>query len=152
MSHIYPVFYIVKLLPASRNLIPGHQPTIVPGPTNIDGEEEFRYEVEEVMDSHFFCNKLHYLVAWKGYGYEQNSWEVAITFTAMSLSHFFIVKTQEHLDQSTTSTTATSHSNPFVRMVSLEGDSGGIIFFLRKTKGKFQENLEFSGSFANSFT
>ena len=30
--------------------------------------------MEEVINSHFWCRKLQYLVKWKGYGHEENSW------------------------------------------------------------------------------
>ena len=46
-----------------------------PPPPEIVGGEE-RYEVEEVVDSRFYCRRLQYLVRWKGYGHEENSWLV----------------------------------------------------------------------------
>ena len=48
------------------------QNTVVPEPEMVDGEEH--YEVQEILDSRFFRNKLQYLVAWKGYNYQENSW------------------------------------------------------------------------------
>jgi hypothetical protein len=45
---------------------------VVPEPELIDREEH--YEVEEILDSQLFQNKLQYLVAWIGYGYEENTW------------------------------------------------------------------------------
>lgn len=44
----------------------------VPQPEIIDNEEHF--EVEEILDSCFYCHKLQFLVAWKGFGYEENTW------------------------------------------------------------------------------
>jgi hypothetical protein len=49
MSRLHPVFHVVKLLPALQDPIPGRQPTAVPEPELIDGEEH--YEVEEILDS-----------------------------------------------------------------------------------------------------
>jgi hypothetical protein len=47
------------------------RPTKTP-PEIIGGKE--RYEVEEVVDSRLRYRKLEYLVRWKGYGQEENSW------------------------------------------------------------------------------
>ena len=71
MSRLHPVFHVVKLLPVpddphARNARPP------PPPTVVDGELE--YDVEEVLDSRLFRGKLEFLVKWKGYGYEENSW------------------------------------------------------------------------------
>jgi Chromo (CHRromatin Organisation MOdifier) domain len=33
-----------------------------------------RYEIAEVMDSWLRYGRLEYLVRWKGYGHEENSW------------------------------------------------------------------------------
>ena len=41
----------------------------------VNGELE--YEVEAVLDSRVWRNKLQYLVGWKGYGSEERTWEPA---------------------------------------------------------------------------
>jgi hypothetical protein len=87
MSRLHPVFHVVKLLPAPRDPIPGRRPTAVPEPELIDGEEH--YEVEEILDSRLFWNKLQYLVAWKGYGYEENTWANAEDVNAEELIQEF---------------------------------------------------------------
>ena len=63
MSCIHPVFHVIKLM-------------LVPPDPIIGGEE--RYEVEEVINSHFWHRKLQYLV--KGYGHEENRgcWKVIL--------------------------------------------------------------------------
>jgi hypothetical protein len=38
----------------------------------VQGEEH--YEVESIIDSRMFRRKLQFLVKWRGYGYEENSW------------------------------------------------------------------------------
>ncbi len=43
-----------------------------PGPTIIDGGEE--YEVEKILDSKYIRRRLHYYVQWKGYPSSENSW------------------------------------------------------------------------------
>ena len=71
MSRIHPVFHVVKLMPVPPDPII-RQCTRPPPPEIIGGEK--RYEVEEVINSHFWHRKLQYLVKWKGYGYKENSW------------------------------------------------------------------------------
>ncbi|KIJ31883.1 hypothetical protein M422DRAFT_133357, partial [Sphaerobolus stellatus SS14] len=88
---IHPVFDIVKLLHAPPNPIPRWKTEPPPPPELVDGEEH--YEVEQVLDSRLFCNRLEYLVKWKGYGYEENSWVANVstrsvcTQTKFHLSH-----------------------------------------------------------------
>jgi len=43
-----------------------------PPPEIVDDEEH--YEVEKILDSRLYRGKLQYLVKWKGFGYEENSW------------------------------------------------------------------------------
>jgi len=43
-----------------------------PPPVIKDGVEE--YEVEHILDSQVFRNKLEYLVCWKGYGVKEDEW------------------------------------------------------------------------------
>jgi len=35
---------------------------------------ESEYEVEEILDSQMYYLRLQFLVAWKGYGWEENLW------------------------------------------------------------------------------
>src|SRR6266487_2361292 len=53
-------------------MIPLAIKTNPPLPEIVDNEEH--YEVEEILDSRLHRNKLQYLVKWKGFGYEENSW------------------------------------------------------------------------------
>jgi hypothetical protein len=76
MSRLHPVFNIVKLTPAPADPIPGRHPKPPPPPELVDGEEE--YEVEEILDSKMFRGWLRFLIKWKGYGREHNSWEYAM--------------------------------------------------------------------------
>jgi transposase InsO family protein len=75
MSRLHPVFPVVKLLTAPPDPIPGRRSSPPPDPVLIDGEEE--YEVEAVINSRMFRGRLQYLIQWKGYSYEHNSWENA---------------------------------------------------------------------------
>lgn len=46
-----------------------------PLPLDIDGDME--YEVASIQGARFFRRQLQYLISWKGYGLEENSWEPA---------------------------------------------------------------------------
>jgi hypothetical protein len=72
LSRLHPVFNVVKLLSAPPDPIPGRRSRPPPPPVLVQGEEH--YEVEGIIDSRMFRQKLQFLVKWKGYGYEENSW------------------------------------------------------------------------------
>jgi hypothetical protein len=74
MSQIHPVFHVVKLMPVPPDPIEGRRARPPPPPELVGGEE--RYEVEEVMNSRLRYRRLEYLVKWKDYGHEENSWLV----------------------------------------------------------------------------
>ena len=73
MQRLHPVFPVIKLRPAPPDPIPGRRQPPPPDPEVVDGEE--RWEVVEILNSRFFRKRLQYLVSWKGFGYEENSWE-----------------------------------------------------------------------------
>jgi len=73
MKQLHPVFNVVKLTPAPDDLISGQKLMDHPPPIIIDGEPE--WEVEEILDSHWHRRRFQYLIKWKGYGCEHNSWE-----------------------------------------------------------------------------
>jgi len=75
MKQLHPVFNVVKLSPAPDDPIPGRKLMDHPLPIIIDGEPE--WEVEEILDSRWHRRRFRYLVKWKGYGREHNSWESA---------------------------------------------------------------------------
>ncbi|QRW17320.1 Retrotransposable element Tf2 protein [Rhizoctonia solani] len=68
---IHNVFY-VGLLSKSHEA-PSQPFPEQPPPETIEGEEE--YEVEQIIDSKRQRGKWFYLIKWKGYGPEDNSWE-----------------------------------------------------------------------------
>ena len=72
MSRIYPVFHVIKLVPVPPDPIVGHHAMPPPPPEIIGGKEW--YKVEEVINSRLWHRKLQYLVKWRGYGHEDNSW------------------------------------------------------------------------------
>ena len=72
MSCLHPVFNVVKLIPAPKDPIPGRRAEPPPPPKLVDGEEH--YVVEKVLDNRLMRGRLHFLVKWEGYGYEENTW------------------------------------------------------------------------------
>ncbi|QRW25065.1 Retrotransposable element Tf2 protein [Rhizoctonia solani] len=69
---IHNVFYVGLLSKAHESPsqpFPERSP-----PETIEGEEE--YEVEQIIDSKQQRGKWFYLIKWKGYGPEDNSWEL----------------------------------------------------------------------------
>ena len=73
MKQIHPVFNMVKLTLALNDPIVGRWMPPPPPPEIIDGEEE--WVVEDILDSKLINQKLQYLVKWKDFGMEHNSWE-----------------------------------------------------------------------------
>ena len=73
MQRLHPVFNVVKLTPAPLDPIEGRRAPPPPPPEIVDGEEE--WVVEEILDSRMMNRKLRYLVKWKDFGAEHNSWE-----------------------------------------------------------------------------
>jgi Reverse transcriptase (RNA-dependent DNA polymerase)/RNase H-like domain found in reverse transcriptase/Integrase zinc binding domain/Chromo (CHRromatin Organisation MOdifier) domain len=74
MSRLHPVFNVVKLRKAPEDPIFGRRTTVPPPPVLVDDDGNEEYEIEEVLDSRVYRRKLQFLVHWKGYGYEDNSW------------------------------------------------------------------------------
>jgi len=87
MKQLHPVFNVVKLTPAPDDLIPGRKTTDHPLPIIIDGEA--KWEVEEILDSRWHQRRFQYLVKWKGYSREHNSWESASEVFAPELTAEF---------------------------------------------------------------
>jgi Chromo (CHRromatin Organisation MOdifier) domain len=73
VSHLHPVFNVVKLTPALPNPIAGCVPKPLPPLKIVDGEEE--WVMEKILNSKVINQKLWYLVKWEGFGIEHNSWK-----------------------------------------------------------------------------
>jgi len=83
MRQLHLVFNVVKLSAAPEDPILGRKPQAPPPPIVIDGEEE--WEVEEILDSHWHRRRFQFLVKWKGFSREHNSWEAASDVKAPDL-------------------------------------------------------------------
>jgi len=84
MKQLHPVFNMVKLTPAPDDPITGWKTEDHLLPIVIDGEVE--WEVEEILDSRWHRRRFQYLIKWKGYGREHNSWESASEVSAPELT------------------------------------------------------------------
>ena len=69
---VHPVFHCSLLKPFVENTFPGRHPP-PPPPVRVQGEEE--YIVSKILDSRLHRGKIQYLISWKGYPPEDNSWE-----------------------------------------------------------------------------
>jgi len=87
MKQLYPVFNVVKLTLAPDDLITGRKTTDHLLPIIIDREAE--WEVEEILNSRWHQRKFQYLIKWKGYGHEHNSWESTSEVFALELTAEF---------------------------------------------------------------
>jgi hypothetical protein len=72
MSRIHPVFHVSLLERYHENSLPGRT---IPAPPPIEIEGELEYEVEAIVDSRLFRNKLQYRVQWLGH--KDLTWEPA---------------------------------------------------------------------------
>jgi len=68
---VHPVVNVRRLI-KYREQVEG-QKKIPPPPVKVAGEKE--YEVEEILDRQERRGKTRYLVKWKGYTVEENTWE-----------------------------------------------------------------------------
>jgi hypothetical protein len=72
MGRLHNVFHVSLLFPANQTLNRPNQDK--PPPVILDREHEY-FEVEDILDSRKRGNKWQFLVSWKGYPADQNSWE-----------------------------------------------------------------------------
>jgi len=83
MRQLHPVFNVMKLSAAPEDPILGRKLQAPPPPIVVDREEE--WEVEEILDSRWHWRRFQFLVKWKGFSREHNSWEAASDVKALDL-------------------------------------------------------------------
>jgi len=83
MRQLYLVFNIIKLSTALEDPILERKLQAPPPPIIVDGEEE--WEVKEILNSYWYRRRFQFLVKWKGFSREHNSWEVASNVKAPDL-------------------------------------------------------------------
>jgi hypothetical protein len=72
---IHPIFHDSYLTPYRKSVFVSQQPPPHPPPILVNGEPKF--EVEQVLDKRMRRGWLEYLVHWKGYGREHDTWKAA---------------------------------------------------------------------------
>jgi len=83
IRQLHPVFNVVKLSATSEDPILGRKLQALPPPIIVNREEE--WEVEEILNSHWHQRRFQFLVKWKSFSREHNSWEVASDVKALDL-------------------------------------------------------------------
>ena len=82
---IHPVFHVSLLEPADP------ETPIQENPPEIDPEsQDAEFKVEEILDQQDINDESHYLIKWKGYNSEGNTWESEenLTHCAVKLHQF----------------------------------------------------------------
>ena len=69
---VHPVFNEVLLIPFKQPL---SSQSVIQPPPEVHPDHEDRYEVEQILDTKKFRKTQKYLVKWKGFGHEENTWE-----------------------------------------------------------------------------
>jgi len=83
LAYHLKLFNVVKLSAIPEDPIPGRKPQALPPPIVVDGEPE--WEVEEILDSHWHWRRFQFLIKWKGFSREHNSWEVVSDVKVLDL-------------------------------------------------------------------
>ena len=81
---IHPVFHTTVLEPAHPSILVATQ--VLTLETNDNDKE---YIVEKVLQSQLVDRQLQYLVKWKGYSMNNNTWEPASQFTSKKVLQDF---------------------------------------------------------------
>jgi len=83
MRQLHLVFNVVKLSTTPEDPILERKPQAPLPSIIVDGKEE--WEVEEILNSRWHQRRFQFLVKWKGFSREHNSWKVASDVKALDL-------------------------------------------------------------------
>jgi hypothetical protein len=72
-NRVHPVFNVVLLSPFKEASYSIQRTPSPPGPIQVDDHPEFK--VEEVLASRRRGRGIQYLIKWKGYDHNENTWE-----------------------------------------------------------------------------
>ncbi|KAG5715266.1 hypothetical protein E4T56_gene2989 [Termitomyces sp. T112] len=72
LKGLHPVFHVRLLERHAPDPFPGQRPS---QPPPVEVKDEYHYEVDEILDSRIVHSRLQYLVCWKGYGPEDDTWK-----------------------------------------------------------------------------
>ncbi|KNF02919.1 hypothetical protein PSTG_03868 [Puccinia striiformis f. sp. tritici PST-78] len=78
MKGVHPVFHVSVLRKYHPDSIEGRRQE-KPDPIEVQGEEE--WEVEEALNCRRKGRRRQFLISWKGYAPEENSWEPETNLT-----------------------------------------------------------------------
>ena len=96
-SNIHPIFHVELLKPYHKS--EGHKATALPSAKATDAEE---YEIESILaHKKTKGGKNRYLVKWKGYTFEESTWEPAQNFKSSTLHEYHAALKAEKEDEST---------------------------------------------------
>uniref|UniRef100_A0A0N4ZQW3 Chromo domain-containing protein n=1 Tax=Parastrongyloides trichosuri TaxID=131310 RepID=A0A0N4ZQW3_PARTI len=75
--------------------------------STVESDDEIVYDIEDIIDCKVSkTGERTFLVKWKGYGHEENTWEPISSFTShKAINDFLFKKTISGKNFSTTSTT-----------------------------------------------
>ncbi|SLM38963.1 reverse transcriptase domain protein [Lasallia pustulata] len=104
---VHPVFHTIVLEPAHPSIpIATQVPTL-----EMDNNEKV-YDVEKILQSRLENSKLQYLVKWKDYGMNDNTWEPASQFTSKKVLQDFHRHHPEQLKAGTKEAPQNSTARP----------------------------------------
>src|SRR5882762_2080216 len=149
-ERIHPVFNEILLTPFNKPQFEQQKEPEPLGPVNLEGEPEFK--IEDILSSRKKGRGIQYLIKWKGYGNEENTWEAKSWMgNAKEIIKEFHQKHPQSIQQIAQEIIKELDQEGF-QLMTQEKDQGvfGMKPFLRK--GYYQESLGIQECDDNSVT